>query len=83
MPLTTQTKITKRDEVELISFLVNGGIPSDFIMNEKRMLYILSKWESRGLFECGVSLVTGWLTDRGIEAAKYATDDATDTATTE
>jgi hypothetical protein len=74
-------KITKSDEIEFILFLANGGIPSDFIMNKKRKLYILSKWESRGYFECGVSLITGWLTDRGIEAAKYTACDTANTAT--
>jgi hypothetical protein len=35
-------------------------------MNEKRAAYIFEKWERNGWWECGVSVMAGWLTERGM-----------------
>lgn len=35
-------------------------------MNEKRAAYIFEKWESKGWLECGVSVMAGWLADKGM-----------------
>lgn len=42
----------------------------NFPINCKRALYILDKWERKGLYGWGTSVDFGWLTEKGIEAAK-------------
>ncbi len=37
----------------------------DLGMNEKRAAYILEKWYGKGWYECGVSIMAGWLTEEG------------------
>ncbi len=39
-------------------------------IHPKRTEYLLEKWVSKGWWECGVSLRTGWLTEKGLAAAK-------------
>ena len=39
-------------------------------LHEKRAAYMLEKWSGKGWWECGVSLRTGWLTEKGLEAAR-------------
>jgi hypothetical protein len=41
-------------------------IISDATINDKRAYYILKKWTDKGLYEYGVSIAYGWLTDEGI-----------------
>lgn len=41
-----------------------------FGMHEKRAHYLLLKWADRGWWEYGVSARTGWLTEKGLDAAK-------------
>lgn len=38
-------------------------------IHEKRTGYLLNKWIDKGWLECGVSARTGWLTEKGLEAA--------------
>lgn len=46
-------------------------INSDKInINYKRAWYLLEKWCSKGLYEYGVTLDLGWLTDKGKEMAE-------------
>lgn len=37
-------------------------------MNWKRAAYILQKWEQRGWYDYGVSVLAGWLTEEGKQA---------------
>ena len=39
-------------------------------MNEKRAEYLLGKWTDKGWWDYGVSLRTGWLTEKGLEEAR-------------
>jgi hypothetical protein len=39
-------------------------------INEKRAAYICQKWMGKGLYEYGVNVLAGWLTDKGREAAE-------------
>ncbi len=39
-------------------------------INPKRTLYILYKWTDKDWWNYGVSARTGWLTDKGLEAAR-------------
>lgn len=39
-------------------------------IHPKRAEYLLDKWVSKGWFECGVSLRSGWLTEAGLAAAQ-------------
>lgn len=65
----------KPDERDLLLAIARLG-PHQFpfnvmgSMHPKRLEYILSKWENKGWFECGVSLRTGWLTDEGKRVAR-------------
>ena len=49
-----------------------------FYMHEKRVLYILEKWDNKGWYRYGVTLDLGWLTEEGKEAAQRAIDLATE-----
>lgn len=44
----------------------------DFYMHHKRAWYLLEKWCGKDWYEYGVTLDLGWLTDKGIEAARVA-----------
>lgn len=35
-------------------------------LNEKRALFILGKWESKGWYEYGTVIDGGWLTEKGL-----------------
>jgi hypothetical protein len=39
-------------------------------LNEKRAVYLLDKWEEKGWYEYGVSVLYGWLTPEGEAAAE-------------
>jgi hypothetical protein len=39
-------------------------------INEKRAAFIFEKWERNGWYECGISVMAGWLTERGMLAAQ-------------
>lgn len=39
-------------------------------MNEKRALYLLDKWDSKGWYNWGVTIDLGWLEEKGKEIAK-------------
>lgn len=38
-----------------------------FSVNYKRAWYLLEKWSNKGLYDYGVSLDLGWITDKGIK----------------
>ena len=65
-----------KDDEKLLLIMLNrhrpkqersGKLATEILpeINVKRCLYILDKWVSKGWFEYGVSLGTGWLTDKG------------------
>lgn len=62
--------LTKPDEVRLAKYLLHE-IDQDFRTDStltgicRRWLAVLVKWERKGWWECGVSLRTGWITDKG------------------
>lgn len=67
----------KEDEQIFLINLQNMTIPGKKIprvrelilemdMNEKRAVYILDKWTSKGLYDYGVSILCGWLTAEGM-----------------
>lgn len=35
-------------------------------MNAKRAAYLFEKWDKKGWYNYGVSLTTGWLTEKGM-----------------
>lgn len=39
-------------------------------IHHKRCWYLLEKWTGQGLYDYGVTLDLGWLTDKGVEKAK-------------
>lgn len=39
-------------------------------MHWKRAEYLLDKWTGKGWWECGVTLRSGWLTEKGLAAAE-------------
>lgn len=41
-------------------------------MNGKRAAYILGKWSDKGWYDYGVSIMAGWLTDKGMNASADA-----------
>lgn len=42
---------------------------SDLGMNENRAAYICQKWADKGWYDYGVSVLAGWLTDKGMMAS--------------
>lgn len=67
----------KHDEMELLKALQkrteeDPNMPSprqlviDLNMNEKRAAYIFEKWTDKGLYDYGVSVMAGWLTEKGL-----------------
>ncbi len=58
---------TRDDELALMrTVLAVGRVPESMCALDKRGLYILGKWEARGWWDCGVTLRSGWLTDKGL-----------------
>jgi hypothetical protein len=47
--------------------LINSGLCA---IHHKRCWYLLDKWSSKNLYDYGVSLDLGWLTEDGIRKAK-------------
>jgi hypothetical protein len=43
-------------------------VVADLEINGKRAAYILEKWSRKGWYEYGVSVMAGWLTEKGISA---------------
>ena len=64
---STFFKSLRRTDGELPD--VRGLINAQGI-NPKRATYILDKWEEKGLYEYGVSVMHGWLTDAGEALAR-------------
>lgn len=58
----------KPDERAMMEIAVATGAyrdgAGDVVELTKRQSYILSKWVARGWWDCGVSLRSGWVTDR-------------------
>lgn len=42
----------------------------DCTIHHKRCWYLLEKWAGQGLYDYGVTLDLGWLTEKGINRAK-------------
>ncbi len=59
--LTVLRKRTKFGHVYVRDLVTELG------MNEKRAAYILEKWYDKGWYECGVSIMAGWLTEEGMK----------------
>lgn len=67
----------KTDELQLLQAVADKpqGVFADGCfepigMHPKRGMYLLGKWASKGWWEYGVTLRSGWLTPEGIAAAK-------------
>lgn len=54
----------RESRVSANAYAIQMGMPA------KRCMYILSKWADKGLWEYGVSLRGGWLTEKGIAFAE-------------
>lgn len=65
----------KEDEEEFIGAILLGVRPYDaeeaLALHPKRAEYILAKWTERGWWDCGVSIMTGWVTEEGWRAIRY------------
>lgn len=56
----------KTKQVTPLEIILSPG----FYIPYKRAWYILEKWDRRGLYDYGVTLRVGWLTDKGKALAK-------------
>ena len=63
----------KNDEKNLLLLALERGGKSSCLFRElsesKRFNYLAEKWTTKGYWECGVSLRTGWLTEEGVRKA--------------
>lgn len=75
----------KPDELELMRVLTHphGHFrdgAGDLVDVTKREAYVLAKWSARGWWESGVSLRSGWLTERGRDHLREVVRDADELA---
>ena len=69
----------KDDEIELFNRIKKFGIGTsqsnyksvkeiaeDMGMNLKRASYLCEKWANKGLYEWGINILQGWLTEEGL-----------------
>lgn len=59
--------VTKPDEVHLATHILNGGGRDPVLLDaiSARWDSILTKWDAKGWWTWGVSMRTGWFTDKG------------------
>ena len=46
------------------------SLATEIGIHPKRAAYIYEKWCGRGWYECGVSIMAGWLTEKGKQQGK-------------
>lgn len=55
----------RQDEKDLMLYVQESRNIYEYDIDYKRLCYILDKWELAGLWECGISSICGWLTEKG------------------
>lgn len=73
--LINMSQVIKPDEIKLLLAISNkGGCDVRSILEEvskivpyNRCIYYLNKWSAKGLYDYGVALDLGWLTEEGVK----------------